>query len=195
MLNKYIYSLIVIMPLIISACSVTPEGIQSDTDEVSTENRILSKAVSAMKSGNTKKARIILTKVIKQHPNLSNAHVNLGIIHINNKHFSKAKVSLEKALKINPKNIYALNQIGFLYRKKGEFYKAQSSYEKAININSNYAFAHLNLGILFDLYLYDLESAIEHYKIYNEITKDKNSMVKKWIFDLERRLKKSLAQK
>ncbi|MDH5370651.1 MAG: tetratricopeptide repeat protein, partial [Gammaproteobacteria bacterium] len=109
---------------------------------------------------------------------------------INNKQHNKAETSFQKALKVNPKNIYALNQLGFIYRKKGEFYKAKESYEKAIDINNGYAYAHLNLGILYDLYLYDLEHALKQYKIYNKLTKDKNSQVKKWIFDLERRLKK-----
>ena len=119
----------------------------------------------------------------------------LSNIFIKNKSFDEAENALNRALTINPNNIYALNQLGFLYRKQGEFSKAKVSYEKAIDINSDYAYAHLNLGILYDLYLYDLEGAIEQYKIYNKLSKEEDKQVGKWIFDLERRHKKSLSQK
>lgn len=102
----------------------------------------------------------------------------------------KQKNSFNRALEINPNNIYALNQLGFLYRRQGDFSRAKASYEKAIVINSDYAYAHLNLGILYDLYLYDLEKAIEQYQIYKELSKDDEKQIEKWIFELERRHKK-----
>jgi len=187
----------VIMALLLSACSVTQEDTPSDANnKISPANiEALSEAISTMKSGDSKKARTQLLELINQQPNISNAHVNLGITFIKDKSFSEAENSFNRALKINPDNIYALNQLGFLHRKQGHFARAKASYEKAIDIKPDYAYAHLNLGILYDLYLYDLEKAIEQYKIYQELSKDEDKQVNKWIFDLERRLKKSLAPK
>ena len=182
--------------LFIAACSVTPDGTHTGNKTLSPEsNKLYVEAISKMKSGNSKQAQLILTKIIRQQPDFSNAHVNLAILYIKMKRFKKADTSLKQALKISPNNIYALNQLGFLYRRNGDFAKAKENYEKAININSEYAYAHLNLGILYDLYLYDLENAIEQYKIYNKLSKDEDKQVSKWIFDLERRHKKSLSQK
>ena len=192
MLNKLARSLLALfLTLQLAACSVTQEGASSRASSVN--NPAYLKAVAVMKSGDMDEARSLFSEIINQQPRLANAHVNMGIIFIKNKSFDEAENAFNRALKINPNNIYALNQLGFLYRKQGEFSKAKASYEKAIDINSDYTYAHLNLGILYDLYLYDLERAIEQYKIYNELSKDKQ--VGKWIFDLERRHKKSLSAK
>lgn len=189
--------LAICLALLLSACSITQEGatdnINSNLSPASKET--YAEAISAMKSGNTENAQTLLISLINQQPNFSNAHVNLGIIFIKNKSFNEAENSINRALIINPNNIYALNQLGYLYRINGEFSKAKASYEKAIDIDSDYAYAHLNLGILYDLYLYDLENAIEQYKLYKKLSTDDDKQVNKWIFDLERRHKKSLALK
>ncbi|MCK5724992.1 MAG: tetratricopeptide repeat protein [Gammaproteobacteria bacterium] len=148
-----------------------------------------------MQAGKTKKAQDLFINLIDKQPNISNAHVNLGIIFIKNKSLNEAENAFMQALKINPENIYALNQLGILHRQQGNFSESKSAYEKAISIESEYAFAHLNLGILYDLYLYDFPKAIEQYKKYQKITDDKNKQVNKWIVDLERRYKKSLTLK
>ena len=194
MLNKLAQSLLaLLLALQLAACSVTQEDVSSSGSSVN--NQAYMKAVAAMKVGDMDEARSLFLEVINQQPKLANAHVNMGIIFIKNKSFDEAENAFNRALKINPNNIYALNQLGVLYRKQGEFSKAKASYEKAIDINFDYAYAHLNLGILYDLYLYDLESAIEQYKIYNELSKEEDKQIGKWIFDLERRHKKSLIPK
>ena len=195
MLNKlyrFLFALIIFLQL--AACSVTQESSHTN-DSISVKNETYIEAIAAMKSGDLDKARSLFLDVINQYPELENAHVNIGIIFIKNNGFSEAENSFNRAIKINKNNIHALNQLGFLYRKQGDFTKAKISYEKAIDINPNYAYAHLNLGILYDLYLYDLESAIEQYEIYNKLSKETDKQVEKWIFELKRRYEKSLAQK
>ena len=194
MLNKLTRSLLtLIFMLHLAACSVTQEETSTSVSAVKSQDYM--KAVAAMKSGDLEEARSLFLEVINKQPELANAHINIGIIFIENKSFDEAENAFNRALKLNPNNIYALNQLGFLYRKQGEFSKAKTSYEKAIDINSDYAYAHLNLGILYDLYLYDLENAIKQYKVYNELSKEEDKQVGKWIFDLERRYKKSLSTK
>lgn len=192
--SRVFFSITLILSL--SACSVTQDSNLSGDQKLSSSgNKVYLEAISEMKSGSLKRAQILLAKVIKQQPNFSNAHVNLSIIYINMKMLKKAETSLQQALKIDPNNIYALNQQGYLHRANGEFSKAKDSYARAIDIDSDYANAHLNLGILYDLYLYDLENAIEQYKKYSELSKDKDKKVSKWIVELERRNKKSLSER
>lgn len=185
----------VVFALFLSACSSVPNETQ---DNSSTLNPAISQtyadAISAMQSGKPKKAQKLLEKIVNLQPDFASAHTNLGIVLISNKLLNDAEKHLLIAAKIDPSNAQVFNQLGFLYRKKGEFVKAKDAYKKAIDINSDYAFAHLNLGILYDLYLYDLENAIEQYKIYLDLSKE-DKKVSKWIFDLERRHKKSLGQK
>ena len=189
---------VVLIAMLLPACSVTSptSNTEGDSGLIKAEHKAaFTQAVSAMQAGESKKAQDLLINLINEQPNISNAHVNLGIIFIKNKSLNEAENAFIHALKINPENIYALNQLGILYRQQGNFSESKSAYEKAINIESEYAFAHLNLGILYDLYLYDFPKAIEHYKKYQEITDDKNKQVNKWIVDLERRHKKSLTLK
>ena len=181
--------------LFISACSVTQQGTVRDADSKSAHSTAYKNALSAMKNNELRQAQSLLQDVINQQPSFSNAHVNLGIVFLKNKSLSEAENSFLHALRINPKNVYALNQLGILQRQQGDFSAAKLSYEKAIDINSDYAFAHLNLGILYDLYFYDLPKAIDEYKTYQELTKNENKQVEKWIIDLERRYKKSLDPK
>ena len=190
-LFRPLFTLIFILQL--AACSVTQKEVSSSAS--AEKNPVYIEAIAAMKSGDLNEARSLFLEVIDKQPGLANAHVNMGIIFIKNKSYEEAENAFNRALAINPNNIYALNQLGFLHRKQGDFSKAKTSYEKAIDINSNYAYAHLNLGILYDLYLYDLESAIEQYKIYNELSKEEDKQIGKWIFELERRQKKPLAPK
>lgn len=187
---------VVLLTLILSACSVTPDSEYGDNSNLSSDDaKIYAEAVAAMKSGDSEHAQTLLSKVIKLQPNFSNAHVNLSIVYIKNNLYKEAETSLQQALKINPDNIYALNQQGFINRVNGDFSKAKESYEKALNIKSDYAYAHLNLGILYDLYLYDLDKAISQYKTYKELSKGDTKQVDKWIFELEKRQKTALGQK
>lgn len=195
MLNKQKLTRILLITFVllsIAACSgMQKNSIDTSNPGIKKEySSIYSDAISAMKNGESKKAQTLLQEIINKQPAFSNAHVNLGIIFLNNNSLNEAENSFQHALRTNPENIYALNQLGILYRKQGKFSAAKSSYEKAIDINSDYAFAHLNLGILYDLYLYDFPGAIEHYKKYQDLTKSKNKQVAKWIIDLERRQNK-----
>lgn len=198
MLNKKInFRLLIILVsvLLLSACSVTQQVSSTDSSSKTEYSQSYNDALSAMESKKYNRAQTLLREVINKQPNFSNAHVNLGITFLKNNSLNEAENSFQHALRINPENKYALNQLGILYRQQGDFSASKSFYEKAINIDSDYAFAILNLGILYDLYLYDFSRAIEQYKTYQKLIKKEDSQVKKWIIDLERRYKKSLAKK
>ena len=62
-------------------------------------------------------------------------------------------------------------------------------YLQAIKHKSDYAIAYLNLGILYDLYLQELNDALDHYKQYQTMTNNNDKLVDKWIIDLEHRIK------
>ena len=59
---------------------------------------------------------------------------------------------------------------------------------RAISHNSDYANAHLNIAVLFDIYLYDLDRAMQHYKMYQSLTNASDELVGKWVVDLERQI-------
>ena len=147
------------------------------------------RALEAMKSGNINLAKNILSNLTQTYPDLSGPHVNLGIIYFRADEIDKAEESFKQALKINPDSAVSLNHLGIIYRGKGNFKEAKESYEKALDISPNYAYAHLNYGILLDLYMGELEDALQHYEKFQELAPDKDKEVKNWIVDLKRRIK------
>ena len=148
-------------------------------------------AIAAMKSGNIASAKNNLSNLTKAYPDLAGPYVNLGIIYFRADEIDKAEEAFKQALKVNPNNAVSLNHLGIIYRGKGKFEDARSNYKKALDIAPNYAYAHLNYGILLDLYLGELDEALEHYQTFQELTPEEDKEVSKWIVDLERRIKRA----
>ena len=148
-------------------------------------------AIAAMRSGNIAQAKNILSNLTKAYPDLAGPYVNLGIIHFRADEIDQAEEEFKQALKVNPESAVSLNHLGIIYRGKGKFEEARTNYEKALKIDPNYAYAHLNYGILLDLYLGELDDALEHYQTYQKLSPEEDKEVEKWIVDLERRIKRA----
>lgn len=146
-------------------------------------------ALDSLKNGDTVTAERQLRRLTQQFPTFSGPHANLGIIYFQAEKPEQAKASFNKALELNPENLVSLNHLGILSRREGKFKEAYSLYEKALQIDPDYPYAHLNFGILLELYMGKLPEALEHYKRYQELTKEEDQEVKKWIVDLGRRVK------
>ena len=146
-------------------------------------------ALSAMRASDMEKAKRLLSELVKAYPDLSGPQTNLGILYYRSNEIDLAEKAFEDAIKVNPNSAVSYNHLGIINRNKGNFKQAQDLYEKALKIDPDYAYAHLNLGILLDLYIGDLESALDHYQRYQKLSKEEDKDVDKWIVDLERRIK------
>ena len=157
---------------------ISPEARQSYDD-----------ALKAMRDGDNVKAIELLTELSKSYPNLSGPYTNLGLIYFREGRIDEAESEFQQAIKVNPKSAVSYNHLGIISRGKGKFEEAKQDYEQALKINDGYAYAHLNLGILYDLYLGDLQKALNHYNQFQNLSAEKDKEVEKWIADLERRIK------
>ena len=146
-----------------------------------------SEALDQLERGNHDNGIAMLQAVAADAPHISGPRIDLGMAYHRAGDLEAAEAELQKALELNPEHPVALNELGIIYRKTGRFAEARQSYEAALAVYPGYHHARRNLGVLCDLYLGDLECALEAYEAYMT-TVQSDAEATMWIADIRNRL-------
>jgi len=195
--------LVALSASLVAACATTPEPVRAPVNieiqeavgfTITEEARIggdvradYETAVSYLQQGRYDEGIALLEQVAAAAPDLSAPRIDLGIARHQAGDLKAAEENLLLALESNPEQPVAHNELGIIYRKTGRFAEARKSYEAALAVYPGFHFARRNLAILCDLYLADLECALDNYEAYMK-TVPGDEEASMWIADIRYRL-------
>jgi tetratricopeptide (TPR) repeat protein len=133
-------------------------------------------------------ARKIFQQFIDDNPRLSGPYTNLALIEYKQEHYKQASKLLDIALSLNPEQAAAFHLKALIHLQQGEILPARDHYLRAIEIKPDYKNAHYNLALLYDIYLQEIELAIQHYTRYLSLTTEKDSRTREWVNHLKNTL-------
>lgn len=196
-------ALLVGIALMMSGCGVSGPVVESQarieiqeevgfviTEEARISNEIRAdyeEAVRLLEQGQNTRGVELLGKAAQDAPHVSAPRIDLGIAYHRAGDLAAAEEQLQQALQINPDHPVVHNELGIVYRKSGRFLEARKSYEAALAIYPGFHFARRNLAILCDLYLGDLQCALEQYQAYIG-TVPQDDEVEMWLADVRNRM-------
>lgn len=128
----------------------------------------------------------LLETLTARESRLAAPFVNLGIAYSRSGDTKKAEYNFSRALRLDAGHAVANNELGLLYRKTGRFNAARSAYMNALVEHPDYLPVRKNLGILCELYLHDLECALEQYQAYLEYAPEEETIAR-WALELQQR--------
>lgn len=161
----------------ISELSALTDQVRNDFD----------RAIALLNNDRYDEAIALLEQVTARAPERTAPHINLALAYEHQALPEKAEEQLKAALKLSPGHPVASNVYGLLLRKNGRFSEAREIFEQSLQRFPEFLPTRKNLGILCELYLGDLEAAIEHYQIYSEAM-PQDEEVTVWIAGLRQRL-------
>lgn len=193
-------TLLAALALALSACAAPgptgPEIVEASdpggftiTEEVHIDDAVradFDRALGALEARQYEQGITLLEGVTERAPEVTAAHINLGIAYSRTDRLEPAAASLSRALQLNPRHPVAYNELGMVYRRMGRFDEARASYEAALAIHPEFHFARRNLAVLCDLYLGDTRCALENYERYSQAVPSDDEAAM-WIADLRNR--------
>lgn len=146
-------------------------------------------ALEFLKAGQWQDAEAALTAYLREFPQHSGPHTNLGIVYARTNRKPQAAAEFAKAVSANPKNAVAHTWLGVLAREAGNFKEAELAYRRALAADLQFSAAHLNLAILYDQHLQKPREALAAYRRYRELAGAGDLRAAVWVAELESKLK------
>lgn len=129
-----------------------------------------------------------LDKLESQRPEVSEIHAAIASVARHRGDQDKAMTAYRTAFDLNPHDAVAANNLALMLREEGRFREAAELLQEGLEYSPDTPDLHYNLAVISELYLLDLELALQHYRKFRTLTEQEGQLVAGWIADLERRL-------
>lgn len=147
----------------------------------------LASARRAWSDGDLGEARAILDDLLEVRPKHPDLLANAAIVARAEGEPEEARELFNEALKVDPGHRVASNNLSLLLREEGEFIEARRALIRALEYHPDDPTLHYNLAVVYELYLQDLQKALDHYQRYLSLITEPDPEVEGWVVDLERR--------
>ena len=191
-------SIFLVFALLLSACGpvqVKPGKGKGTIEEAPVERPVvvlersdeaIQTAIGLLKNNNFRQAEVNFEEILKVRPDLAEGHFNLGIAKLKLRKFSEAIAQFEAGLKLKPNDIEALVLLAVGQRSSGKFSDAEATYQQLLIVSPGNPAIHFNLAVLYELYMFRYDLALEHYRKYQALQKAPDTKIAGWITALER---------
>lgn len=194
---------LMVMCLVLAGCAASPPASVPTSDPgvqkrqavqseplTGQQQALMRKARQAMGENRWANASALLVSLKSQRPDLAEVHAALGWVARQQGDQEQAMAAYRTAFEINPYDAVSANNLALLLREKGRFREAVTLLQEEIEYSPETADLHYNLAVIAELYLLDLELALNHYRRFRKLTEteQEGQLVAGWIADLERRL-------
>lgn len=147
-------------------------------------------AMKLLEEGNLRQAEANFEEIIKVRPDIAEAHLNLGWVKQRLGKHAEAVAALREGLQRRPGDPRAQLLIAASQREQGLFADAETTLKQRIAAAPADDQAHLSLGVLYELYLFRPQDALEHYRRYLALQASPDARVAGWVAVLERQTAK-----
>ena len=106
----------------------------------------------SLAQGKTDDAIPRLEAVVRQHPEIASAHLELARAYAIKRDFARAEGELKRVLELNPRNENAFYILGYTELEQKRAQPAREAFAQLLKLNPNSADAHAGLAEAFSLY-------------------------------------------
>lgn len=153
-----------------------------------TQQRLLEQAHDASRMENWPLARSHLEHLLSQRPDHPKVQSRLAWVLQQQGELEVARSLYQQAIHRDSTDAMTVNNLALLLQHQGRFADAQALLLEGLEYAEGVPELHYNLAVVSELYLLDLETALEHYRIYHQLVGENEQRVAGWIADLERRI-------
>mgnify|MGYP001030140950 CR=1 FL=1 len=156
--------------LLLSGCQTLRSDLSSDSHiksgPISTQ---ITQARALLQAGDFEAGQALLEAASIQYPDAADIHYQLALIHWHQNRFAQSQINLDRVIELDPQHSQGLGLAGVLARQRGEYSQAEAFYEQSIALNSDIARTWYNLAVLHEVYLGQLEQAVNAYERYQAL--------------------------